>query len=82
MVSMRLTAAVYQGESGWFVAHCLEAKVTSQGETFEEAKANLIEAVELHYEGESMDDIEPSPQIVPIEVNLQGLEPPAQRLTG
>ena len=56
--------------------------VTSQGETFEEAKANLIEAVELHYEGESMDDIEPSPQIVPIEVNLQGLEQPAQRLTG
>ncbi|HSH59786.1 MAG TPA: type II toxin-antitoxin system HicB family antitoxin [Acidimicrobiales bacterium] len=77
-----MTAAIYEDEEGWFIAHCLEADVTTQGETFEEAKANIIEAVELHYEGESLEDIAPTPQIVPIDVNLQGLEPPAQRLTG
>jgi predicted RNase H-like HicB family nuclease len=43
---MRLTAAVTE-EAGWYVARCLEVEVTSQGETLQEARVNLIEALEL-----------------------------------
>lgn len=74
---MRLTAAIHQEGSG-YVARCPEADVASQGETLEEARANLIEAVELHYEGEDLSEIEPSTAIVPIDVDL----PTPQRLAG
>ncbi|MGH8933537.1 MAG: type II toxin-antitoxin system HicB family antitoxin [Egibacteraceae bacterium] len=74
---MRLTAAIHQEDTG-YVARCLETGVASQGETFEEARQNLIEAVELHYRGEDLSDIEPSPALVPIEVNL----PVPERLAG
>jgi predicted RNase H-like HicB family nuclease len=34
----------------WYVSQCLEVDVASQGETEEEALANLKEALELHFE--------------------------------
>jgi predicted RNase H-like HicB family nuclease len=37
-------------EGNWFVAQCLEVDVASQGESEEEALANLKEALELHFE--------------------------------
>ena len=37
-------------EGDWFVAQCLEIDIASQGETEEEALANLKEALELHLE--------------------------------
>jgi predicted RNase H-like HicB family nuclease len=43
------TASVWQ-EDDLFVAQCLEVDVASQGETEEEALANLAEALELHFE--------------------------------
>lgn len=43
------TASVWQ-EGDWFVAQCLEVDVASQGETQEEALANLREALQLHFE--------------------------------
>ncbi len=52
------------------MARCLETPVVSQGDTFHGACRSLIEAVELHYEGEDLSGIEPAPAIVPIEVNL------------
>ena len=36
-------------EGDWYVAQCLEVDVASQGETEEEALANLKEALELHF---------------------------------
>ena len=48
-MSVQLTAAVTQ-EPPWFVARCLEVEVTSQGESLEEALANLREALELYFE--------------------------------
>lgn len=60
------TASVWR-EGNWFVAQCLEVDVASQGETEEEALANLREALELHFE-------EPraslAPQICKIEVEI------------
>jgi len=37
-------------EGEWYVAQCLEIDVASQGETEDEALANLREALELHFE--------------------------------
>jgi predicted RNase H-like HicB family nuclease len=42
-----LTAAIHQ-EEDWFVARCLELDVASQGESLDEALANLREAVALY----------------------------------
>ena len=42
-----LTAAVHQ-EEDWYVAQCLEVDVASQGQTIDEALANLAEAVGLY----------------------------------
>jgi predicted RNase H-like HicB family nuclease len=40
-------------EGVFFVAQCLNVEVSSFGETIDEARANLTEAVELYFEGES-----------------------------
>ncbi len=41
------TASIIR-EGDWYVAHCLEVAVASQGETAEEALINVREALELH----------------------------------
>jgi predicted RNase H-like HicB family nuclease len=68
---MRLTAAVTK-EGTWYVAQCLEVDVASQGETVEEALANLREALTLHFEDapDAVAELRASPIIVPIEVEL------------
>ena len=43
-------AATVWREEKWYVSQCLELDVASQGETEEEALANLKEALELHFE--------------------------------
>ncbi|HKM91035.1 MAG TPA: type II toxin-antitoxin system HicB family antitoxin [Candidatus Acidoferrales bacterium] len=43
-------AATVWREGHWYVSQCLEADIASQGETEEEALANLKEALELHFE--------------------------------
>lgn len=43
-------AATVWREGKWYVSQCLELDVASQGETEEEALANLKEALELHFE--------------------------------
>lgn len=45
------TAVVVQ-EGKWFVAHCPQLGVASQGETLEDSLANLREAIELFLEDE------------------------------
>lgn len=48
-MSKRFTAVITR-EERWFVAHCVELGVVSQGKTIEEAQVNLKEAVELYVE--------------------------------
>ena len=43
-------AATVWREGRWYVSQCLEVDVASQGESEEEALANLKEALELHFE--------------------------------
>jgi len=44
-----LTGALHR-EEDWYIAQCLEVDVASQGQTIDEALANLAEAVELYLE--------------------------------
>lgn len=55
-MSKRLTAII-QAEPPGFVALCPELDVASQGDTVEQALANLREAVELFYECASAEEI-------------------------
>ena len=64
---MRLTAAIIQ-EGRWYVARCLEVEVASQGETVEEARANLTEALELYFEGDSATEVAGPAVIASIDV--------------
>ena len=50
---MKQMAYVVYREDEFFVSQCLNVDVSSFGATREEAVANLKEAVELYFEGES-----------------------------
>ena len=59
LFTVQLTAAVTH-EGNWYVARCLDVEVASQGESVEEALANLREALELYFEDEVLPEgIEP-----------------------
>ena len=49
MPEQRFTAII-ERDADWYVAFCPELDVVSQGDTVEEARRNLIEAVELFLE--------------------------------
>ena len=52
----------YEGETGYVVIDIISG-VTTQGETIEEALKNIKEAVELHFEGEEIDETDlPAPE--------------------
>ena len=61
-----LTACLVE-EEGWYVAQCLELDVASQGESEEEALANLREALHLHFEPPVATKL---PTLRPVEVEL------------
>ena len=54
--AVQLTAVI-EREDDWFVATCPELDVVSQGETVEEARFNLLEAVEGFFEVASPSEI-------------------------
>ncbi|MBI4389269.1 MAG: type II toxin-antitoxin system HicB family antitoxin [Nitrospinae bacterium] len=73
-MSKRFTAVIGKEEK-WYVAHCVELGVVSQGKTIEEAQANLREAVELYLESFGEEDLPQSMGEVvlyPLEVSTGG----------
>ena len=48
-MSYKFTAIINK-EKKWYVSHCVELEVVSQGKTIEDAQKNLKEAVELYLE--------------------------------
>ncbi len=50
MQQVRHVTCVLEREGDGFVAFCPELDIASQGQSIEEARANLIEAVELFFE--------------------------------
>jgi predicted RNase H-like HicB family nuclease len=66
---------VISKEERWYVGHCVELGVVSQGKTIEEARANLKEAVELYIESFGTQDLPESKGEVllyPLEVVVSG----------
>lgn len=55
-MSKKFTALITKEEK-WYVAHCVELSVVSQGKTIEEAQSNLKEAVELYLESFGTEDL-------------------------
>ena len=53
---MRLTALIEREDDG-YVALCPEVDVASQGNSIEEAKENLLEALELFFETASPEEV-------------------------
>ena len=73
-MNKRFTAVITHEEK-WFVAHCIELGVVSQGKTIEEAQANLKEAVELYLESFDAGDMPENNgemMLYPIEVSVGG----------
>ncbi len=54
--SRRMTAIIEREDDG-FVALCPELDIASQGNSIEEAKANLIEALALFFESASPSEL-------------------------
>ncbi|MEU8197694.1 type II toxin-antitoxin system HicB family antitoxin [Microbispora amethystogenes] len=52
--AVSLTATVTPNEEGWYVAHCVQVEVASQGRTVDEAMDSLRDALELYFEDEPL----------------------------
>ena len=50
MTTKQEFTAIVIPEDDWYVAQCLQIDIASQGQTEDEALANLQEALELHFE--------------------------------
>jgi len=56
-MSMQQFTAVIERDDDWYVALCPELDIASQGRSVEEARRNLIEAIELFLEAASPSEI-------------------------
>ena len=57
MKEVKELTAIIEREGDGYVALCPELDIASQGDTIEEARSNLIEALELFYETASKEEI-------------------------
>jgi predicted RNase H-like HicB family nuclease len=57
MKTTRELTAIIEREGNGYVSLCPELDVASQGDTIEEARANLVEALELFFETASPTEI-------------------------
>lgn len=53
----RQLTAIIEREGSGFVALCPELDIASQGETIEQARVNLVEALELFFESTSEQEL-------------------------
>ena len=53
-LSRTINAVIRKGNESGYVAECLEIAVVTQGETLDKVTQNLIEAVNLHLQGEDL----------------------------
>lgn len=58
MKQNRQLTAIIEREGSGYVATCAELDIASQGETVEEARRNLLEAVELFFETADPSEVE------------------------
>lgn len=58
MQGTRQFTAIIERDGEFYVAHCPELDVTSQGQSVEESRASLIEAIELFLETAPPDEVQ------------------------
>ncbi len=58
MKQVRQLTAIIEREEEFFVALCPEFDIASQGATVEQARANLVEALELFFESADPEEVE------------------------
>jgi predicted RNase H-like HicB family nuclease len=58
MKNTKQLTAIIEREDDWYVALCPELDIASQGKTIEEARDNLVEAVELFFSAASTSEIQ------------------------
>jgi len=58
MATTRQLTAIIEREDGGYVALCPELDIASQGDTIENARSNLAEAIELFFEVADPSEIE------------------------
>ena len=58
MKQSRQLTAIIEKEGNGYVATCAELDIASQGETVEEARRNLLEAVEMFFETADSSEVE------------------------
>lgn len=71
MKQTRQFTAIIEREGDWYVSLCPELDIASQGQTVEESRGNLIEALELFFETADPSEIESR---LPSEVFVTRLE--------
>ncbi len=49
-MELRQFTAIIERDEDWYVALCPELDIASQGQSVEEARSNLVEAIELFFE--------------------------------
>jgi len=52
-----IQAVIYPGDNSGYVAECLSLAVVTQGKTLDETVQNLREAIQLHLEGEDLEEM-------------------------
>ncbi len=67
--TLHLTAVVTR-DGDWYVARCLEVEATSQGETIEQALANLRDVVEVYLEEEPAPEMPQTPLVTSFDVRV------------
>jgi len=67
----RVKVVVYQQDDG-YVAQCLNVNVASDGNTEAEALANIREALELYFEDDDRQDVEPVGHVRLTQLTVQG----------
>ncbi len=62
-MSIQQFTAIIEHDDDWYVALCPELDIASQGDTVEQARNNLTEALELFFEHASESEIKERLQI-------------------
>lgn len=74
MDNTRMLTGVIEREGDGFVALCPELDIASEGDTIEDARRNLVEAVELFFESASSTEVQERLRsevyVTPIEVRV------------
>jgi len=60
---------VYRGEK-YYVAECVDLPIVTQGKTMDELVENIKEAIELHLEGEDLEELGISPHFAVL-INME-----------